>query len=128
MKSSLMLTALLLIGSTVFAATNESAEVIRDCHLAENPDAGVRVKILNVGEQPGSGLLVAVVLSAGNVKPHIMGAYPVTVNPPNGAGIIGFSGTGFSLKIATQTGLIELKSSGSEPVHMSGNGPLFSCN
>ena len=108
------------------ARAGNSLNVLARCHLASNPDAGVNVEIVDAGSTTNSNLLVAIVTSAGNVLPHVLGAFPVSVIP-NGAGIITYKGTDFLLTKSTWTRLITLKSGGAEPVDMSGSGIGYSC-
>ena len=126
MKFNILSAALVFSASVSFAGQNN--ETVRECGLAKNPDAGVKVKIVDVGASENSGLLVAVVLSSGNIRPHVIGSYPVTVNPPNGAGIVGYSGKNFSLTISSWTKEVSLKTTGDSAVSISGNGPFFNCD
>ena len=111
-----------------FAYSAQEPKLVRQCHLATNPDSGVLVEILQFDDQPNSNLLVAVIISAGNIKPHIIGTFPVSTLAPNGAGILGYTGKNFSLTISSWTGWISLNALGKTPIHISGRGPLINCN
>lgn len=129
MKNSFALIASTLLLSITFAGVAQAANslsVVAQCHISSHADTGVNVEIVDAGPIAYSGLLLAIITSAGNVRPHIIGAFPVQV-VPNGAGIITYSGRDFLLTRSTQTNLISLKSGGSEPVEISGSGIGFSC-
>ncbi len=95
----------LMIGFSVASA--KAAVLIQDCRLSNNPDSGVRIQILNLADQGADPLLIAAVLSAGNIKPYVISSYPVSVKP-NGAGIISYVGKGFVFERSTQTGALRL--------------------
>ncbi len=106
---------------------SEANQEVRTCRVTSHPDTGVEVKIINVGDQPESGLYVAVVLSAGNIRPRILGSYTVRPLAPNGAGITGYRGPHFLLKIDSWDHTISLKTSGPQAVAIVGKPPFSNC-
>lgn len=101
---------------------------IRTCRVTNNPDTGVKVKIINVGDQLDSGLLVAVVLSGGNIRQLTLGSYLVEPLAPNGAGLTGYVGTNFLLRINSWDQSITLRTKGPHAVHIQGLPPFSNCN
>ena len=106
--------------------TTDGVKVVYTCNLAQNPDAGIKVRILNVSEVEGQRNLVAVITSAGNISPRVIGTYPVVQNV-NGAGLTIFEGKNFRLMKSSWTQLVSLDATGDETVQLSGTGPFFSC-
>jgi len=123
---------LAVMATSVSANATEFLPVVQECRFG-NPDAAVVVKILDAGSHSAatheSSLLIAVLLSYGNMVPHVIGTFPVKLAPVNGAGITGYLGDGFSLTFASQTKVATLRTAGPQPIEISESvGPLFSCN
>jgi hypothetical protein len=123
---------LILSLTTLFLTTTAHAaghlKLKLSCHLSKYPDQGINVQIIDVGSTPSFELLVAVITSAGNIKPHVIGSFPVLTIPINGAGIHGYTGKDFDLRISSQLKNITLTSGGDEPQSVQGDiAPNFYC-
>ncbi len=138
MKSIFFAILFLISLSTAQAAPIQSqVKVLEFCHLTQNPDSGVYLQVFDVGQGQTelgkeSGLFVAVLTSAGNVRPHVLAAFPVVRIPPSGVGVTGFESADqksfyFSKNLTTQT--YTLKSSGAVSINLIVKAGRFSsCN
>jgi hypothetical protein len=111
-----------------FAHASQKIKVKLTCHLSGYPDQGLHIQVIDVGSRPDFELLVAVITPDGNIKPHVIGAFPVERIPVNGTGVYGYSGKDFNLTISSQIKTITLVSGGDDPQSMTGDiAPNFYC-
>jgi len=104
------------IGLNASAANNP--QLVMQCHLAKNPDAGYSLDIYEGTPN------IAVIKTSGNVLSHEIGSFEVEPIGVNGAGITGYKGDNFNLSIGW--GHISLKAQGaSGSVNISGKQSLF---